>query len=750
MNVSSTLDNEGKNINLKQLVRWCWRHWYWFALSCFVCGMIWLFYILAANNKYSVVSSFMIRDLNQSGLSMLPQSDMLAMLGMNTHGVDVESELVIFNSRAVMEQTIKDLNLRTTYRKRKGLRWEPQYVQPDLRICYAPLVEDTIRSGLSLTLKCKADGYVLRMKSKLYGTEVYRFANLTDTVNTLVGPVTFAVSCMPQKGDVYRISTPELSMQIFTLRKLLSGKQVKKGAKVINVTMETDDPLCAIDMMNRMTEIYMMDAVIEKNRMIADANEFIEQRLQLITEELADAEEEVEKYKKDNHIVSLSEEAQLYVLNSDEYQKRRAELETQKTLVAYLKEFMMDPAKKGVFVPANIGLSDEGLINAINNYNGLLLRKMRLERSASDSNPLFTQLEQQIDVSYENILTSIASTESGLAIRQTNLERQAAEYSGRISDVPTQEREYVEIRRNKELKQQMYLYLYKKREENAISQISSVTRVKVIDAPHKLPRPTAPRKLVLLVVAGMMGLFIPVLVYFILLFLNTGVRVPEKAAALLSMPLLARLRRQQNGSGVLCDTASPLGEDFRTLRTALQLRRKEPTGSCVLLVTSARKEEGKTSVVLNLSASYAALGKRVAVVELNLRTPVLAEYLGLRDGLTDWLQDKTGDEAPMSHNSVQCPGVDIYAAVKADYPNELLQSPRMKELFAFLRKHYDVVLVDSAALLDCSDTLLLEQWADSILWVVASGACEPDCLTQAAAMLAAPQKAMLVFNKADV
>ena len=197
---------------------------------------------------------------------------------------------------------------------------------------------------------------------------------------------------------------------------------MKKESNIINISTVTDMPGRAIDFINKEIELYNMDAVVDKNIMATNTATFIEERLRLIEMELSTAENEVERYKEKHGIVDLSSEAGLFLTESAEYRKRASEIETQLNLVQYVGEFVSDEAKQNSLIPANLGISDVSLVTLISEYNQLLLQRMRVQRTASVDNPVIMQMNTQLGLLRENIVTSIASVRNSLLISKNDLE----------------------------------------------------------------------------------------------------------------------------------------------------------------------------------------------------------------------------------------------------------------------------------------------------------------------------------------
>jgi uncharacterized protein involved in exopolysaccharide biosynthesis len=215
------------------------------------------------------------------------------------------------------------------------------------------------------------------------------------------------------------------------------------------------------DFIRKQIEYYNMDAVLDKNIMASNTAAFIDERLRLIEKELSEAEYVVERYKADNNIVSLLEESELLVKESVEYRKQLADKEFQLELVKFVEDFVKDDTKKNSIIPANLGITNEALVELITQYNNLLMRRMRIQRTAVGENPIVDQLDTQLNMVRANIVASIENVKNTVLISQKSLKDRYDLAQTQRSEVPGHEREYVEIVRQKRLKEELYLFLYK-------------------------------------------------------------------------------------------------------------------------------------------------------------------------------------------------------------------------------------------------------------------------------------------------
>ena len=701
---------------------WCTRilkNWYWFFISCFLFGVLGIYKYFSTTPQYEVDSRIMIRS-NEADKT-LPQVDMMQMMGLGG-GKMVEDEMAILTSRDILTQVVSELDLQSEYRKKRYLRWEGQYPSRDLTVEYPPVFLDTTKKFVKIKLCVRKDDYAVKVQYGKWRHSRHIVKDITQPFNTCAGEIYFTIHRPMETGKKYKIFTLPMLPAVDKYAQAIQADVLNKESNVIVINTVTDMPQRAIDFMKKEIELYNLDAVIDKNLMASNTATFIEDRLRLIEEELSVAEAEVEQYKENYGIVDLTSEAGLYLRESAEYKKRVAEIETQLNLVKYVADYVSDDSKAENLIPANLGIADGSLISLIAEYNRMVLNKMRVQRTAMDNNPVVGQMDRQLAVMRENIITSIASVSNSLKISKQDLEKRYGNVESQRGDIPSQERKYREVARNKQLKESLYLYLYEKREENALTLASTIMPAKVIAQPQMNPTASAPRLKIIGLICLILGCGFPFAVIYLYYIFNNRLEDDTKEfERKTKMPFGGALVQNHHGEHVAVREGvnSVSAELFRSLRTNIGFMIPSAKKNPVILVTSSVNSEGKSYVATNLAISLSLLNKKVALVGLDIRKPMLSTYLGLSSEgcLTSYLSDDSYSIDDLVVPS-EFSNLDILpSGIIPPNPNELLQSDRLDQLFAELRQRYDYVIVDSAPVAMVSDTFQLSRVADMTVYV---------------------------------
>ena len=702
---------------------WCIRilkNWYWILLSCIVFGALGIYNYLSTTPRHTVDAKIMIRTSDSD--SPLPQMEMLAMMGMGGMK-QVEDEVAILTSRDILTQVVRDLDLQNEYRKKRKLRWEGQYPSHDLTMVYPETFLDTTKRTVRIQLKVRKNDYLVKVQyGQRWNISRHKVKDITLPFETCAGKIAIHSSKPLEKGDMYRVVTMPMLPAVDKYTQTIAASPLKKESNVIVISTSTDMPQRAIDFINKEIDFYNLDAVVDKNIMASNTAAFIEERLRLIEEELAVAETNLEQYKERNGIVDLLTEAEIYLHEGSEYKKQAVEIETQLNLVKYIGEYVSNETNKNSLIPANLGIEDPALIALVTEYNQLLLNRMRVQRTATTNNPVLAQMDLQLAVLRENIISSISSISNTLSIAKENIDKQFGHIESMRYGLPSQERQFVEVVRTKELKEQLYLFLYEKREENALTLASTVMPAKVIATPQMNPTPSAPNMKMIAMICLVLGVCFPIGIIYLYHFFNNKISDDSKdLERRTKVPFGGVLVQNHHGEHVAVREGvnSASAELFRLLRTNIHFMLPPNTSNPVILVTSNINGEGKSYVATNLAMSLALLGKKVALVGLDIRKPMLAQYLNLPSQglLTSYLSDSnyTLEDVIIPSDTA---GLDILpAGIVPPNPNELLMGERLDQLFSELRQRYDYIVVDSAPEALISDTFQLNRVADMTVYV---------------------------------
>ena len=710
--------NKNNEIDVRKLVRIVTEKWYWFAIgvACFM--LLGTAYYLRKAPDWTTDASIVLRQ-KDGGLG--DQLGSLAMLGLggNTAG---EDEVVVLSSRGLVTQSLDALNLWESNYVKDGFRWKGEFRSPALKIDYLELSKRGKEYPFIVYVKPTKKGYKVRVKSGFFHRSSTKVTSLNEPVETLAGTLLIHPTRELSRDTTYRLIHKRPELVVADYRQLMTVTLHKKESNIIKLSMKSSMPDRDRALLHQIIEQYNLNAIVDKNMLASNTASFIEERMNIITAELSEAEKTVSQYKEKNKIADLETQARLILEANSMEQQALVEIETQLNLVDYIDDFLHTESKHGSLIPANIGITDAALESSLSEYNSIVLQRMRIQRTATTNNPVLEQMDAQLASMRQNIIATISSVRESLRIRQRNLQAQDSKFNRQIQNAPEQEREYVRIVRDQKIKEQLYLFLYEKREENALMLAATTIPAKILDVPQRDVLSRSPKLKNLLVICFLLGLLFPAALLYVYVFFNDKIDDAKEYERRVKAPMLGEIVQNSRQAHIAIHEGESTvsAELFRLIRTNLRFMISSEVKSPVILVTSCINGEGKSYISSNIALSLAILGKKVALVGLDIRKPMIAQYFGLaqKGHLTDYLAEPTVTLDDIVIPSGEHKNLDLLpCGTIPPNPAELLQTKRLDELFAELRKRYDYIIVDTAPVALVSDTYLLDRIANLTIFV---------------------------------
>lgn len=714
-------DVQEKPINWRELYEKYIVYWKWILASVVIALVLGFFYLRSQSNVYKLDTNILVVDQSKSGgmneVSMLKQLDIFGS-GSTLSMVNNENEVI--KSTALMKRVVNELELHTNYTSTSFLKKidlytdAPYYVRMDsmsLVHLQKTLILDIVPIDGGLSVEGSYEDTTFSQKIK----------RLPALLNTPAGVISISLrqgKTLPDEEIQVTISNPSGVARYLATKALTT--EVTKQVDVINLSIKVSNVQKGKDILNTLTNIYNQDAIEQINRSANNTAEFIESRLKLLTGELSEVESNVENYKQENQLTNIDTDAELYLKRNDEFDQQRIMVETQISLIKFIEEFINKPANRYALIP-NLGLTDVGLVAVIQKYNELLMTRERVADGSSEENPTLRNLNQQIMSSRKAIQVSIANSRKGLEISKRKLDQQNQMAVSKIRDLPRQEREFIEIKRQQQVKESLYLFLLQKREEASLTMAITVPKGRILNAPDDAVQ-VGPRSKIIMAIFFILGLAFPLLIVFIRDMINTSVTSRAQIEKLTDVPILSELGHNTTGEMIInhASNTDTNAELFRLLRTKLQFILDYPTQK-VILVTSTEPGEGKSYLSINLAISLSITNKKVAILGLDLRKPQLKNHFKLENealGLSTYLSGHETDYKKLIQKIDDYPTLDIITAgVIPPNPNELLINDRLDKLIAALRKEYDYIIIDTAPVGAVSDTFLIDRVADISLYL---------------------------------
>lgn len=706
-------------IDLKSLLSQYKAHWYLFAISVVVCLALAFIYLKRKPDTYAVHANVLIsqqKDAMTEAMGTL--SDLFGSDGY------VEDEIFVISSHSVYRDVAKALRLNIIHDVRKGpMLYEFVYPDFPVDVIAAPSLLDTLATGISFKVKVKADmqaNIQVRIKGKKVGD--YKNVELPKTVNTPLGDFTIAATeHYPAGEDITSIiSIRSYDSAAEALNRDVVNEIASKRSNVISMSMETTVPEYGMAVLNEIIEKYNLQGIHQKNRQGELTADFLESRLDILARDLSTAEGQIQSYKQERGITDVVAETQYQTEKRARLEESILPAQTNVEILEMTCAFLADTANRYSLVPVNI-TGNEGVQEAINGYNGLLLRRQELLQTASPDNQAVVRLENRINMNRSNLIQTMERARTGANLALREMQSQIDEAYSILGTIPQQEREFMDLRRQQSVKSQLYFFLLKRSEENAMLLANATPKGQIIDEAYTESEPLGLGKKAIMLLALIIGLCIPPFWLWIRRMLYNRFETRADVERMTDVPILGEMCIDKTGRSlvVTSDDTSSSAELFRLMRSNLLFVLTDPRDK-VVLMTSTSSGEGKSYISINLAASLALLGKKVLLVGMDIRNPQLANYLHIspRYGLTQYLASQDIKLSDIITSLKEAPGLDVICAGPVPpNPAEMLISKRVDDLFNTLRNDYDYILVDTAPIGLVSDTFTLDRIADAAIYV---------------------------------
>lgn len=707
--------NKGKEheIDLREFLFRLLGHWKWFLISLIICFAYGMFKIYRATPLYKTVELVMIKDSRSGSDEFL-----LDLAGMGRS--NMENEIATLTSPDICAKVITSLELYTTYRIQGqfGMRERELYgADCPLYVRLENVAPDSIYPAF-LEFTPLKDRFEINTGGKIYSVNVMDMPLQLNTPKGIFYIDLKKGHSMPERDISVSINNPATLSWMYASS--LSVEEASENSTLLNISMIGQHPVKSRDFIVKLIDIYNEETANDKNMVAYNTSIFINERIKDISSELDDVEKAAEDFRQAHQITDLSSAAHAYFQRSSVNEQELSQLETQLNLITFVENFILNPENESKLIP-NISLSDMSISSLINRYNEELLNRERLVKATSESNPALIEMNQQIASMRQGILTAISNVKGTTLIAKQNLERQNIINNARVQNVPQLDRQLSEITRQQKVKEDLYIYLLRKREETALAQAAISPKAKIVTEPVVSFSPIYPNTRLTMMYSLLAGLLIPIAIIVIRDFLRTKVDSREDLTRILQAPFIGEISKNTEKSTIVVrkNVNSSIVELFRTLRNSINFMISN-SDKKVILVTSTLAGEGKTFVSINLAMSYALMDKKIILIGLDIRNPKLVQNMGIKKtiGLTSYLSGAETDyrslitTTPFHENLFL-----LQSGSVPPNPNELLVSNRLDELILQLRNEYDVIIVDTAPVGLISDTFLLNRIADLFIYV---------------------------------
>ena len=728
-------ETEDEKIDIQQLLFKYIIHWPWFVGAVLVCLIGAWIYLRMATPVYNISATVLIKDDKKGGnTGSMVGLEELGLSGLISSSQNIDNELEVLRSKTLVKEVINLLNLYVSYTDEDGFPSKNMYKTSPVLVSLTPQEAEKLTDPMVVEMALYGEGGL--EVNVTVGDKEYQklFEKLPAVFPMDEGTLAFFQSpdSLSLKKDTMEASsnirhiTAKIKSPMKVARAYCENLKIEPTSKTTSVaviSLKNSSLQRGQDFINQLLEMYNRNTNNDKNEIAQKTAEFIDERINIISKELGSTEANLENFKRNAGITDLTSEAQIALTGNAEYEKKRVENRTQISLIEDLRKYIR--GNEYEVLPGNIGLQDPGLVATIERYNEMLVERKRLLRTSTENNPTIINLDTSIRAMKSNVQATLDGSLKGLLITKADLEREASRFSRRISDAPGQERQFVSIARQQEIKAGLYLMLLQKREENAIALAANANNAKIIDEAIADDIPVSPKRRMIYLIALVLGIGIPVGIIYLIGLTKFKLEGRADVEKLTTIPIVGDIpltdeKNEKDGSIAVFENQNNLmSETFRNIRTNLQFMLQNDKK--VILVTSTVSGEGKSFISANLAISLSLLGKKVVIVGLDIRKPGLNKVFRLstkEKGITLYLANPETDlmslvqPSDINQNLYILPGGTV-----PPNPTELLARDGLDKAIEILKKSFDYVVLDTAPVGMVTDTLLIGRVADLSVYV---------------------------------
>lgn len=731
--------NKHQFIDLRTVLTRYIYHWPLFLLGLIIAFAAAFTYINLVNPVYELNATILVKDEKKSPeeKSALPELDQ------SSSPKNAEAEIEILKSKKLISKVVDDLQLWTSYKIKEGFKTSDLYETAPFKLLVVQKNKSLNGQSIAITIKSKSSFEFANLSGQ---KQIAAFNQIVHGAfgSWVLKPTGYLDQYIGSTINVL-LSDPETVTGDYA--KTIDAHLLDKLAPTIGLSVTDEVAQRGEDFLNGLITAYNEAAASEQKRTTKSTIDFIDNRLSSLTGELNSAEKQVEGYRSSQGITDINSQSKAYLESVQGNDVKLNEVNVQLNIINGIEQYVNSNSSGSA--PATIGISDPSLNNLIEKLSELQLKRTSLLATTPEQNPLFEPINKQIALTKASIKETVKGIKAALLNSKRELEAFNGKFESSIKDIPGQERQFVDMKRQQSIKENLYIYLLQKREELALSYASSFADARIVDKAN-VGDLKWPKKPLIFAVALLCGLGLPfMLIYFRSAF-NNHIISRREIELNLASPILGELSFDENKQVLVVNNKHNLiGEQFRTLRTNLHYLHNNSKGKLtalqqewrnevgineyhpfnsgngrITLLTSSVSKEGKSFVSTNLAASLAATGRKTVILEMDLRKPKISSIFGLSKdhvGISDFLASDINVET-IIQPSVKVENLDIIGAgtIQSE-PSELLEGSRLVDLIQQLKNIYDDVIIDTPPLHLVTDAMIIGRVADVSLYIIRQG-----------------------------
>ncbi|MEJ7736452.1 MAG: polysaccharide biosynthesis tyrosine autokinase [Chitinophagaceae bacterium] len=702
--------NANNEVHVGQLWSKYFAYWPIFLLLIFLAlGGSWL-YLRYTVSLYESTARLLIKDEKKG------TEDNKAMESLDPLNVKkiIENETEVIQSRTLISDVVKSLSLYAPVFEEGRIRSKSAYVSSPVKIEV---------NNLNALREVKKVNFIFDKPTGKVIIDGTTYA-LNAWVATPYGHLRFVPN--PHfdgsgNGKLY-FSLVQPKNITLNIQKSLTVTSASKLSTILNLTIKDEVPERGEDILNELLKTYSKAIIFDKNTLAKNTLSFVEDRLSRVAHDLDSIEGKLQNFRANRGVFDIGTQGRLFLENVSFNDQKLSEISTQLAVLDQVEEYVRIKGDNQGTVPSTVGLSDPILPQLLTKLYESELEYERLRKTEGEGSIPFMALNSQIQRIKPSILESIQNQRKSLEAGRKNLSATNNSYSSALQTIPQKERELININREQSIKNDIYTFLLKKKEETALSYASTVADSRVVDQAESSVNPVSPKHKMIYLASIIAALLIGIGLITANESLNQKVLFRQEIESLSANPVIGEIAYERSSNPIVIGEGNKtfIAEQFRKLRLALNFIKISPNKKKIM-VTSTISGEGKSFVAVNLALTLALGGKKVVLIELDLNKPSLRSRLNINDntvGVTSYLQGESEAADIIQKTEVNENLFFIPAGQLPTNPSELLMNGKVQELFSYLDSKYDYIVIDTAPVGPVTDAYILSPYCDITLYVI--------------------------------
>lgn len=729
-------------VTLREILEAIILNWKWFMGSVFIAIVIAVVYLYTTVPIFTRTTSVLIKD-NSRGSTSSSQSvpDEFSSLGLFTSNTNIKSEIQVIQAIPLFEEVARRLKLNCRYTHKEGLRWMDLYKRTPISIIgdsafqqaslqfEIDIISDSRARLSNFTPEEKMPEQCIEV---IFGKEIETpFGKMAISKSPAFSAQDVGFAIQYVQGPIPAIAK--------AFGNSLKVQQDENGAPIISLTLTDEVPQRADDFLTTLIEVYNENWVKDKNEVTVNSSRFISERLTVIDQELGSIDKNISNFKSQNLMPDIPTATGIILTRANVNQTQLSSLNNQLSMANYIDSYLSSTTNYNKLIPANTGIENSSIESQIEKYNTLILQRNNLLTSSGANNPLIIDMNKSLSDMKDIIVRSVKDYVALLKIQIDNTTKEERNTKHTIAQNPTQTNYLLSVERQQKIKEELYLFLLQKREENELALSYAAYNTRIINPPYGDAAPTSPRKGFILLLATFIGFIVPGLFIYLRNLLNTSVHSRDDLKGLttpiageipytqgvsrIPRHLFRKKKHNSNEVKIVVNSGNRdiINEAFRVLRTNIDFMLGTQKNGAVLMTTSIHPGSGKTFITSNFATSMALKGAKVVMIDCDLRRATLSSIQQSEKGLSDYLCGICTADEIIKHCREQEHLDIISVGTIPPNPSELLLNQRLEELILQLKTKYDYVFIDCPPVEIVTDASIVSKYCDMTLFVIRAG-----------------------------